>query len=314
MVLENRLKQRRILIAAAAALLAHLFFVFVVAPRLDVEDSGHRRTEVVQISTEDLAKLKQRILDNSQKPALFQQELREEFKSKEIPKDARFIAPHNQVVPEETVAGAQRDMPQAGRVGPKNTGDSAEQAPKKLKLSSIGLGGKPLPKPVQAEEISGHRGPQVPRGDDGRPVGREDARLKKGNDNLLNAIESEYYSFFARFEEPIVRNWYFYLRSSEATIRSEIQQRTKSGEGEFPVTVEFVIDRLGNFNRISIVESSNIPTLDSATLQAVRKLGSLQNPPPGLFKDGPHFSYRLQFLVRVSGSPMADSAPDLRWY
>ncbi|GEM_PF-1549127 len=315
MVLDFRVRQKRILAAAVAALAAHLLFMLVIAPRLKFGGHTHDRTEVVQISPDDLARLKKTILANAERPALFQQELREELKSKEIPKDARFIAPHNQIVPEETVAGAQPDAPKAGRVGRSDVGAEPRVKNTPLKLSQLGLGSKPLPKPIMnAEDISGHRGPQQPRGEDGRPVGREDARLKRGNENLLNAIESEYYSFFARFEEPIVRNWYFLLRTHEKRIRAEIAQISKSGEGEFPVTIEFVIDRQGNFNSISVLESSRVPTLDSATMQAVRKLGSLPNPPPGLFKDGLNFSYRLQFLVRVSGDPMGDSSPDLRWY
>src|SRR3989344_9391672 len=105
---------RRMTIAALVALLLHLFFVFIIAPLLKLNTAPRSATEVVQISSDELARMKERILQNNQLPPLLKQELHEEFRSKEKPKDAKFMAPYNQVVPEETVAGAQPDAPLAG--------------------------------------------------------------------------------------------------------------------------------------------------------------------------------------------------------
>ncbi|MBI2604653.1 MAG: energy transducer TonB [Deltaproteobacteria bacterium] len=303
---------RRMAIAALVALLLHLFFVFIIAPLLKLNTAPRSATEVVQISSDELARMKERILKNNQLPPLLKQELHEEFRSKEKPKDAKFIAPYNQVVPEETVAGAQPDAPLAG--GASAQGDTAAQAREKtipIKLSNIGLG-TTLPKRQNPapDSISPLQGPPGPF----RPVGRDDKRMKRAGNNLLNAVENEYYSFFARFEEPVIRNWYFLLRSSEPNIRGEMQARRLHSGAELPVTLEFVIDRAGNFRSIQIIRSSSLPTLDRVTREAVRKLGALPNPPPGLFEGGQYYTYRLQFIVYIGDMPMTQSAPDLSWY
>jgi TonB family protein len=312
------------LIAAIIVVLLHIFFFLVIAPRLELGSSVQSRTEVIQISPQELNRLKQQIMKRQQLAPLMKDEILEP--SKEAPKNAKMMGPHNQIVPHEQTAGPQDDAPEqgagGGKAGAKQGAQQSERGSKseskKLNLSKLGLGTKvaPPPKPQEREQAeAGPQGPPNPRGTPGRyrPVGREDKNLQKGDRNLLNAVESEYYSFFVRLEEPIIKNWYFLLRSYEGQLRSEMASRRVKMGSDLPVTIEFVLDRQGNFVKIDVATSSGIPILDWCTKESVKKLGSLPNPPPGLFENGQYFTRQLDFVVHVTDDPMMESRPDLIW-
>lgn len=306
---------KRLAIAAVVVLVLHLLFFLFIAPHLEFDRPDAVPTEVVQITPQELAQLKNKILKNQQLNPLLEQEVHEEFRSKEAPKDPKMMGPFNQIVPEETIAGAQHEAPQKG-----GGGDQSARAkprtpePKKLDLKNLGLGTKvapPVPqKQAERESIAGPRGPTGPR----RPVGRDSDRLKKGSDNLLNAVESAFYSFFARFDEPIIRNWYFLFNSYEGQIRNEIVARRIKPGAELPVTIEMVLDRQGNFRRIVVVESSGVPILDQIARDAVKKLGSVPNPPAGIFEGKSVFVRQMQLTVHYveSGGPV-NFQPNVYW-
>lgn len=307
---------RRLLIASIVVVVLHFIFFFWIAPYLELSHTSVSRTEVVEISAEQLEKLKKKILNSKQeRSALLQNELHEEFKSKEAPKDARMLAPFNQVVPKETVAGAQADAPREGSGGKSKSEPKPKSVshPEKLELSKLGLGKKiapPRSEPQNTDSAQPSRqGPPGPH----RPVGRDDKSIQKGEDNLLNAVESEYYSFFVRLEEPIIRNWFFLARTNERQISAELVRNKIKAGSEIGVTIELAIDQQGNFDHVSVVESSSIPTFDQVTRESVAKLGSLPNPPPGLFKEGPLFIRRLYFIMSIPETPVSDSAPNLYW-
>lgn len=313
---EEKQRNKRVLIALLVAILLHVFFM-LVAPLLTFNIDTKSKTEIEQISPQDLARLKNQILKRERAP-LLQQELRDQYKSKEIPKDAQFMAPHNQVVPEQTVAGAQNDVPLNGGAG----GSKSQQKNRskedtknqKLDLSKIGLGNKvPPPRTAPREDEGQHSPLQGPPGAY-RPLGRDDPKLRKSNQNLLNAVESQYYSFFARFEEPIIRNWFFLIRNNESRIESEAAKRRLRAGDEVYITVEFIIDKRGNFKSIRLVQESGLQTLDWATKEAVYKLRSIPNPPPGIFEGKDEFAYRLQFSVIMTDSPFSNQTPGLNWY
>ena len=301
---RKKMSWRRFAAAIAIVIALHLIFIFFVAPYLELGSAPPSRTEVTQISPQQLAQLKQKILKNEQLNPLLPQELHEEFKTKEAPKDAKMMGKFNQTVPKEKVAGAQHDQPMDG-----GGGKPKQEQQKKLNLSQLGLGTK-LPKPIPQDNTpTGPQGPKAPY----RPMGREDKNLEHGDQNLLNAAESKYYSFFLRLEEPIIRNWFFLLSTHDGEIRSQMAAHGTRPGTDFPITIEFVLDRQGNFHSIDVIESSSIPALDQATRDSVRKLGSLPNPPPDLFDGGQYYTRRLRFMVHVTEAPTINSRPDLSW-
>lgn len=295
---------RRLIIALLFTLFFHVIVFLVIAPRVFLPRLVNLHTEVVQISASELAEIKRKIQQNKDLPPLLRDEMHEKFRSANPPKDAHFMGAFNQSVPEEMIAGATREAPSPGKRG--------QEQDSKVKLSELGVGS-------QLRKLPNHSDPgdtnnQIDSDKPFQPVGREEARLKHGDNNLLNAVENRYYSFFVRFEEPIVRNWYFLVRQNEDRIREEIIALKKHGGAELPVTIEFSLRQDGSFEYVAIVESSSCPTLDVATRNAVLKLGSLPNPPPELFQDGKNFQYRLRFAVILSNAPVFDSSPNLRWY
>lgn len=303
---------RRLIVAALVVLVVHLIFFIFVTPHLKLDTAPSAPTEVVQITPQELSRLKEQIKKrNRQMPPLLEQEVREEFKTKEAPKDPKMIGPFNQTVPEETVAGAQREAPQKGGGG--KTGANTPPA-EKLDLKKLGLGTKiaPPPKPQQRQQEQSVAGPQGPPGIH-RPVGRDSDKLKKGPDNMLNAIESAYYSFFVRFDEPIIRNWYFLFNSNEGQIRSEITSRGIKPGAELPVTIEMVLDRRGNFKKIEVVESSGVVILDEIARNAVRKLGAVPNPPEGIFEGKSVFTRHIQLTVHYVDGGGASFQPNVYW-
>lgn len=304
---------RRLIVAGLVVLVLHLIFFIFVAPYLKLETAPSAPTEVVQISPQELSRLKEQIRRNNRQLApLLEQEVREEFRTKEAPKDPKMIGPFNQTVPEETVAGAQRDAPQKGGGG--KSGAPKEAKPEKLDLKKLGLGTKlaPPPKPQQRQQEQSIAGPQGPPGIH-RPVGRDSDKIKKGTDNLLNAIESAYYSFFVRFDDPIIRNWYFLFNSNEGQIRSEINSRGIKPGAELPVTIEMVLDRKGNFQKIEVVESSGVVILDEIARNAVKKLGAVPNPPEGIFEGKPYFTRHIQLTVHYVDSGGVHFQPNVYW-
>lgn len=314
---RSRRVWRRLAVAGLIVLLLHIFFFIFIAPRLELEKAEPTPTEVVQISPQELNRLKRQMMKQKQLTPLLQQELHEEFKSKEAPKNPQMMAPFNQVVPEETVAGPQHDAPQKGGGAAGRQGERARQEKpqektpsKKLDLGKLGLGTKvaPPPKPSQQGAV-GPRGPDVPN----RPVGRDAENMKRGTDNLLNAVESAYYSFFARFDEPIIRNWYFLFNTNENQIRQDLVSRQIKPGAELPVTLEMAIDRQGNFRKIAVIQSSGIPILDQIASNAVKKLGAVPNPPEGIFEGKEYFVRQMQLTVHYVDSGGVGFRPDVYW-
>lgn len=293
---------RRILIAVVLALFIHAFFLVFIAPRLWVDQTKHRPTEVVQISQDELKKMKEAILRNNKKGwTLKDEEMHQQFKTKETPKDAEHSGPHNQTVPRETVVGITGETENQG-------GGGRDKEKFKMKLSQLGLGDSvPMPSPSESAV-------QGPQGRTGPYRPRNMGKTRTGDQNLLNAAETEFYSFFRRLDDPLVRNWVFLERGHENQIAREIMSRKVAAGAELIVGLEFTFDRHGNFTSIRIVQSSGIPTLDWTVKEAVRKLGTIPNPPPALFEGKPDYTRTLGFaLILPPDRPVYMERPDLYW-
>lgn len=330
LALRLRNQRKRLIIAGLLIVVLHFLFLLSVAPRIFFDHTLHERTEVTQLSTNDLEKIKRQVLNNP-KYALSKEELREEYKSREAPRNAQMLGAFNQVVPKETVVGATREAPREGGGGGSKTSSASQQSAAKsakaekstkpqLKLSQLGLASKPLFAPSQndpsqetetnrsQQSMAARQGPTGPH----IPVGREDKNLTKGNENLLNAVESEFYSFFSRLEEPFIRNWYFLMRSHQAQILHELAMN-KEKRSEIPVVVELTIDRDGNFAAVEVLQASGSRTYDQVTKQAIEKIGSLPNPPVALFEGKAYYSRKIGVMLYVEDASLLKARPDLYW-
>lgn len=317
----------RLLVGILFAILLHLLLL-LLSKHVYLPTDVKPPLELVNIDEKNLKELKEQILkQNRQMSPLLSQEVREEYKSKQPPKNAKFIGKVNQEVPEETVAGAQNDAPQvaqsqtneqkrAQQERAEQKSQREQRSPvrplrKNINLSDLGFKNfkfESKPQTKQERQAASQRGPNQMF----RPVGRDAPGVKRGPDNLLNAVESEYYSFFSRFEEPLIRNWYFFSRNNELKIRQEIAALGANPGDELPCIISFTIDREGNFESINLMQSSKVPSFDQAALMATRKLGSLRNPPEGIFEGRSTFTYQMSFTLVVT-SGMGINAPSVSW-
>jgi hypothetical protein len=317
-------QDRKIFISLIIAILLHLFFIFFLAPHIKLERNLNLKpTEVVQISPQELKNLKEKILNKKTLTPVLEQELDERYKTKTPDKNAKFIGKFNQTFQEEQVIGATHDAPKGQNFKSEKNLSQKEEQKNKPKIESLkDLGFKD--KVLISRNFENSNANERNSLDSSTPVGRDLPNLKKGNQNLLNTVENEYYSFFVRFEDPIIRNWFFLVRQYEAQIRSEMQARHFEIGQEANLILEFSIDREGNFISIDIISTSGLPTLDRVTKLAVQKLGSLPNPPAGLFEDKANcalsynksacFTHRLSFGVILTNAPMWSTNPNMNWY
>lgn len=298
--------------AIVLALLLHIFFFGIIAPRLELETAPPARTEVVEISPRELQQLKDKIMEKqrkAEKMALAENEILPQFKTKEPPKEAHMAGPHNQSVPEEQVAGPQNEASKTGGGGARA---KQQQRHKNLDLSKLGLGTKlakptpPSPEEAESHESTDRQGPMGPSGIF-RPRGLENKNIKHGTQNILNAVESPYYSFWARLFKPIEENWYFLYKQVQREIGDELVALKARPGSHYAVTMEITIDHQGNMVSVRVLEQSGLPTFDRMTRQAIEKVGAVPNPPPGIFEGRQYYAQTMTFGLFYQDSAIFDS-------
>lgn len=290
---------KRLTFAVALAFLLHFIFLFVLSPYLKWNATQTlEKTKIVQISPQELARIKQRMKAMQNRPALLEHELRPEYQSKEAPKDASMVGKFNQSVSKEKRARIHNEAPMPGAVP-----TPSAPLPKKSQLSLSQLGLKQ--KMSWASQSHAQRtNPQI-----ARPRGL--SKTSNDQETLLNAVESRFYSFFARLEEPILRNWYFIMRTHSRQLRTELAQKQVAEGAEFAVTIQLTIDQKGAFQAVDILEPSGLNTFDQLTKQSIEKVGSLPNPPIALFEGQPTYSRAFRFLLYINDAAGLTSGPVL---
>lgn len=120
-----------------------------------------------------------------------------------------------------------------------------------------------------------------------------DKNLPAGSENILNAEESVYYSFFARLYDAIGPIWASRLR--------EISNSTRVQPGDYTTAVDVVLDREGNLVEVRIMQSSRVREFDEAVNTAWSRIGKFPNPPSGLIKEDGKVHTGWNFTVQVGG-------------
>lgn len=118
-----------------------------------------------------------------------------------------------------------------------------------------------------------------------------DRELPEGSENLLNAQESIYYSFYQRLYSAIAPLWQTIVRETE--LEHSIQP------GEYSTTVDVVFDAEGNLVKINILQRSGIQAFDQAVQLSWRKVHSFPNPPKALLDPERRVHTGWTFVVRV---------------
>jgi hypothetical protein len=99
----------------------------------------------------------------------------------------------------------------------------------------------------------------------------DDKQLPYGAENMLNAEQSVYYTFYSRRYQALGPVW-------ESKIRSTIGSRGIAA-GEYLSQVDVVLDPDGRVVQVNFSSRSGVPEFDKAVEDAWFKIGRFPNPP-----------------------------------
>jgi hypothetical protein len=286
----------RIAVALFVLLLHGILLFFVPVGWLGNESSSHPRVPLTMVDANKLAKIREQWANNKR---LLLNKNKSLTPDTEAPKDARYMSDRNIKVEKEQQARKTNVIPKAGseaRPGEKTTKQGAEKETKasgKFKgypsLGNLGIPFRlsPNPKPLTPE----HKGYTRSASEEGGDQALDEKNLPVGSENLLNAQESIYYSFYARLYEAIGPLWQSEIR--------RIPFSRKIGPGDYSTVVDVVLDKQGNLLRVERIQSSNIPEFDQAVDVSWKKVGKFQNPPSGLLDAQGEVHTGWTFTVQV---------------
>jgi len=213
------------------------------------------------------------------------------------PKNARYESDRNRAVEKETRARRTNVIPNvAGDPKSKAEKDSeAKKANRAEKSKQIPLSnlsnfqGLPLPGPRnerEREEIRRRGGP----GETGDQA-LLDRSVPEGAENMLNTVESVYYSFYSRIYEQIGPIW--------QSLLNERFRKRRTPPGEYYTQVDVVFDEQGYVVETRILSRSGIDEFDSAVPEAWSKVPQFPNPPRGLIQADGKIHTGWTFAVHV---------------
>lgn len=118
-----------------------------------------------------------------------------------------------------------------------------------------------------------------------------DDRLTPGAENLLNTVESKYYTFYSRLYEAIAPIW-------ESRIK-EIPTQRQVPPGDYTTLVTVTLDDQGNLVHVKVTQGSQIPEFDRAAEDSWRRIGRFPNPPQGLLNLNRQAEVTWSYHIRV---------------
>lgn len=175
------------------------------------------------------------------------------------------VQPHAQAQPQTRARG----LPQLGNLGvPFRLNEQAKQSPRQRSQTASSAASPP-----------------------GGQQYIDDKNLPEGSENILNAEESVYYSFYARLYDAIGPIWASRLR--------ELAQSTRVQPGDYTTAVDVVLDKEGNLVEVRVMQSSQVRVFDEAVNSSWSKIGKFPNPPSGLIKEDGKVHTGWNFTVQV---------------
>ncbi len=278
--------------ALLLALLLHALWLSVpfelhqevtLPPRVDIQDIPAQKLEEIRRQWRERA-----LLTPKDVPA-----------AEQAPDDARYMSDRNIRVEKEqrardtTVLPRQGSQSSSSPEAAQKPRERARQQPRQApKLGDLGVKYKLPPKSLPP--IAAAPGGMPRAQSSGQAAGDQailDDRLPVGSENLLNAQESVYYSFYARIYEAIAPVW-------ESGIRDVLRAQPVA-EGDYMTVVDVTFDSRGNMLRMSYRQNSSSPELDRVVERSWKKAAPFPNPPSELIDSKGEFHTGYTFTVRV---------------
>lgn len=256
-------------------------------PRVEVKQVDPRKLEAIRQKWRQMEK-------NEPKQLLLNKDRSKPKEDVPPPDDARYMSDRNIRVKKEQRA---RDSQVIPRPGQQARPQQKQQQPRSRTmppaLNQLGVPmGLSQNKPQPTRKAQPAPDPDPPQ--NSTPGGDQsilDKNLPEGSENLLNAQESVYYSFYARIYESVGPIW-------ESQIR-QVPARRRVQQGEYSTTVDIVLDREGNLLEIRWIRTSGIPEFDAAVSNSWRRVGRFPNPPHGLLDARDQVHTGWTFTVQV---------------
>ena len=230
------------------------------------------------------------------------------------PDNSKYMSDRNIHVDKEQRAKTFDTIPKLGAPGPKAA--PHESAPPRKEprtainplpdLGNLGVKFKFPSKPEPPRTKMAEAGRSVRSGDEGANQYIRDKTVPEGAEDMLNAQESVYYSFYSRLYESVAPVWQSRIR--------EIMPNRKLGEGEYMTVVDIVMDQDGHIVDIQHTQNSNVPEFDKAVDFAWRRIGRFPNPPEGLLDPQGLVHIGWTFTVQLNGNYQFDYPPPERIY
>ena len=234
----------------------------------------------------------------------------------EAPKDARYFSDKNIRVEKEQRARDTNVLPRPGAPGPMGESKPQEKAQPKpqlqnpvMPLPNLGNLGVPMHldrKPPPQEVREKQNGEQQFHGNDGGDQAVLDRALPPGSENMLNAEESVFYSFYARMYESIAPVWQSRIR--------EVAGSQRVAAGEYTTQVDVVLDHNGNLLGVRRMHSSGVDAFDRAVDAALSKTGHFPNPPKALLNESGEIHTGWTFTVSLQQGTGYSFEPPERVY
>lgn len=291
-----------------AAILALLFHVLLLTPkipgllfnssaltppRVDIKHVDPRKLEAIRKQWRQ--REKQLLLDKNLKAPT----------ADEAPTDARYMSDRNIRVDKETRAKHATAMPKAGAPGEPRA--PTQPRPRERERSRIPeLGNLGVKLPAAPKETPPPRQAAASGAQDGGAQALRDPTLPESGENMLNAQESVYYSFYARVYEAVVPVWQSSVRAAARSIRLQ--------PGEYTTRVDVVLDAHGNLVGVQEISGSGILAFDEAVQTAWRKLQRFPNPPGDLLNEQGQVHTGWSFTVQLNQGLNLEILPPERAY
>jgi hypothetical protein len=297
----------RWLLLAFAALILHLLF-FWVMPRLS-RPIPPPPIEIQQVDPAKLQAIKNRWKERG---FLLSKDPNRAKDQTPPPKNARYESDRNRTVEKETRARQTNVIPnQAGNPKSADTTDQTAQkknaAPKnarQIPLSNLS-NFRSLPAPMRPESERPAKERRGGPGDTGDQALNDDS-VPLGAENMLNTVESVYYSFYARIYEQIGPLWQSRVR--------DVVYRKRLPAGDYITRVDVVFDPDGNFLEARLLDSSGVPELDQVVSAAWAQLPRFPNPPRALIQPDGKIHTGWGFNVRIDPNMNWNYLPPQRAY
>ncbi len=293
--------RRAWILALLAALLLHALALESPWVKLltHLRPSPPARVEVQQVDPTKLDSIRRKWRE-SEKSLLLQKDKSRSKEEVPPPPDARYQSDRNIRVEKEQRARRTDVLPRPGSgSAPKSDSAPRGRAAPVPPLSHLGvpfrLGKSPRTAPQTAERSKPDtHTPETPAGvaQAGADQAILDDKLPEGGENLLNAQESVYYSFFARMYETIGPMWRSRI--------SGISPRPRLERGDYTTQVEVVMDAQGNVLDIKLVRGSGVAEFDQVVAAAGRAAQQFPHPPRGLLGSDGRVHTGWTFTVRMS--------------